>query len=248
MISGRNYYLITSLPALGELGSAPALDGRELLEHVADSPTARALVGTLLMADDLLERQAYLSGEIEDVSPILLTPSQVRDEEPLPDYLAGEQEQAPGRIAADAVWEAYFRHAATVAKVRRNEFLAAWVRHEVSLRNAVACERAKALELEPTDYVVAAHLGTDEEDFTVVLNDWKAAPDPLRGLKVLDAARWAWVRRNERYFTFADDELAAYAAKLILLHRWNRIAAEQAGSAASKDATQAPLKDERTSK
>jgi hypothetical protein len=48
--------------------------------------------------------------------------------------------------------------------------------------------------------------------------------NPLSGLKVLDRARWDWLSRNDRAYSFENDEIAAYAAKLMLLHRWRRLA------------------------
>jgi hypothetical protein len=42
-------------------------------------------------------------------------------------------------------------------------------------------------------------------------------------MKVLDQARWRWLNDNDAWYSFADDELAAYAARLMLLHRWDRL-------------------------
>jgi len=37
------------------------------------------------------------------------------------------------------------------------------------------------------------------------------------------SARWAWLADNDAWFSFRDDELAVYAARLMLLHQWKRI-------------------------
>ena len=65
--------------------------------------------------------------------------------------------------------------------------------------------------------------GDADADFETVISDWAAAPDPLAGLKVLDRVRWEWLDEHDGWFTFANDELAAYAARVMLLHRWHRI-------------------------
>ena len=79
---------------------------------------------------------------------------------------------------------------------------------------------------------MAGDLGDSRADLTRVLNEWSATPTPLAGLQVVLRARWVWVHEHDAWFSFRDDELAAYAAKLMLLHQWKRVAdAEEGGSA-----------------
>jgi len=219
----RNYYLVSALPSLGDLGAAPPMSPADLREHVAEHRPPRTLVEAILLGDDLVQREAVLAGEIGDVAPAVLTPAQVRDEEPLPACLAMDEEAAAPRVAADTLWAAYFRHAAAVAQHEGSSFLAAWVAHEVALRNALAAARAKVLGLEAADYVVTPEVGSKDDDFGPLLAEWAAAGNPLEGLRVLDRARWQWLTAHEAWFSFADDELAAYAAKLMLLARWHRL-------------------------
>ena len=200
----------------------------DLAAHVASAGGLREVVQTVLLADDLVQREALLAGEIETVTPAVLTAAQARNEAPLPGYLAGEEGERERRIAADAVWENYYRRAAAVARRRRSRFLREWVRYDLSLRNALAAARAKALGLEPADYLVAQELGGPPEAAAPLVSEW-AAGDPLAGLKALDAARWAWLVEHERWYSFAADEVAAYAAKLMLLERWRRITAAESG-------------------
>jgi len=219
------YYLLTSLPPLGDLGSPAPMTPAGLLEHVADAPSPRERIGALFLGDDLLLREAVLAGEVEQASPAVLSPAQLRDEAPLPAFLTRPDSPASPRAAVDAIWEAYFRHVAAVAARQGSAFLAAWVEYEVSLRNALAAERAKALALEGEPYLVAADLAASRDDLAPVVSEWAAAANPLAALRALDAARWAWLVAHDGWFTFADDELVAYAAKLMLLHRWNRMEA-----------------------
>ena len=241
-------YYVVALPALGELGSEPALRPVQLLEHVADSPSLRALVETLFLFDDLLQREAFLAGEVEEVSPVVLTPGQTRNEAPLPAYLAPGAEDVPGALKADGLWDACFRHAEDVARRRGSAFLAGWVGHEVALRNALAAARAKRLGLEESDYLVATDLATSHEDLIKVLSKWTAAPTPLAGLRVLIEARWAWLAEHDAWFTFSDDELAAYAAKLMLLHQWRRLAEAGEDGQAAEDADESSGSLERTTR
>jgi len=226
----NNYYLLTALPSLAEPPADPPLTPQAMLEMLEPAPGPRKLAETVFLSDDLQLRQAVLAGEIpaDLAEPVVLSGEQVRDEAPLPDFLAGEDDEAqPGspQLGADQVWQRYFEHAAKLAA--RSEMLAEWVRYEVGLRNALAAARAKALGLDAAGYIVAPELGYDEDQYAAVLAEWSAAADPLAGLKVLDNARWAWIGEHSRHYSFTDDELAAYAARLVILHRWKRIAEAQ---------------------
>jgi len=237
-MSGGNYYLTTALPTLGELGSDAPLSLSALFELVAVAPRPAALVEAVLLGDDLAQRQAVMSGEIDQAEPIVLSVAQVRDEEPLPEALAvSETDSATARLPADAVWSAYFHYVVAVARQFDSEFLAAWVGYEVALRNALATARAKRLHLNASDYLVAEALGSTDERLDALVNEWASARDPLEALRVLDRARWDWLVRHDKWFTFGNDELAAYAAKLVLLHRWGRLTKADAQMADEAETT-----------
>lgn len=213
---------LTSLPDLGELGTTPPLTGRALLDRLESAPRPQAQVRALWLHDDLLQREAWLAGEIESVDPLVLTVAQARNEAPLPAYLEPAEPVVP-RPQADLLWEAYFRHVAGLAERTASQFLAAWVGAEVALRNALAGARARNLGLEPSDYVVAEDLADPSLEVDDVVGRWATAPHPLEGWRVLIRWRWDWARAHDAWFTFGDDELAAYGAKLMLLVRWHRL-------------------------
>ncbi len=222
------YYVTAALPALGELGTAPPLGLAQLLEHVGPASRWGRLVGTLLLSDDLVQREAYLAGELSQVEPSVLTVQQARNEAPLPPDLAPawEPEQGAGPLEVDTLWEAYYRYALRVAGKLGSELLARWVRFEVALRNALAAARARRLGLEERGYLVAVELAEDDQDFSQLLSDWAAAATPLAGLCVVIRARWAWLQEHEAWFSFSSDELVVYAARLLLLAQWRRASGE----------------------
>ncbi|NLX15304.1 MAG: DUF2764 family protein [Phycisphaerales bacterium] len=228
-MTAANRYYVTALPVLGELGSEAPFDRERMLQHVADLPDAHALVTVLFLEDDLLEREAFLAGEIKEVRPVVLTEAQVRNESPLPDYLVSSLEHESAALTADRLWEAYFGYASGVAKEQGSEFLATWVRDEVGRRNALAAARARRLGLREADSLVAVELGEAAEEYQNLVAEWLAAANPLAGLQLLMADQWAWLGRHDRWFTFANDELAAYAARLMLLERWQRVTRESEG-------------------
>lgn len=188
----------------------------------------------MLVGDDLLQRQAVLAGEIDQPSPAVLSIEQLTEQAPLPDYLAVPDDDRRPAAEDDLLWETYFRYVADVACSYRSRFLADWTGFEVGLRNAVAASRARLLELDAQSYLVATDLADDRTDFAAVVNEWSAAATPLAGLRVLDEARWAWLGEHDAWFTFRDDELAAYAVRVMLLTRWRRLSEqEQASSPAA---------------
>jgi hypothetical protein len=228
-LNGNNYYLLTALPMLGELGDQPPIDGAGLLRELEPDDASYRLAETLLLGDDLLQRDAVLAGEIDEPVPAVLSAEQIRDELPLPPVLQAARQGnglSARRIPGDALWEAYFHYAAQVAADAHSSFLADWVTWEVGLRNALVEARARELGLEPADYYVAPDLSDPIADYDAIARQWAQAPNPLAGQRLLDAARWAWLETNDRYFSFSDDELAAYAARLLLAVRWYRLQQE----------------------
>jgi hypothetical protein len=220
MISARHFY-ITTLPALGELGSSPPMGLADLLRHVEDNRAWSQQLETLLLLDDLLQREALLAGETEDVEPAVLSLQQAQGKAPLPEALdilaAADQTKA---VQADLLWERYFRYAHQLARSGGSRFLNQWVEFEVALRNALAAARARRLGLEESGYLVAADLVHSDEDLAPVLSEWEAAPTPLIGLRVVIRARWSWLDRHDAWFSFSVDELLAYAARVMLLEQW----------------------------
>ena len=217
-MAGQFYYLITSLPSLEELGSPAPLTGAEFFDLVDESVIAQDLVKVVLLSDDLLQMQAFQAGEIEDVSPAVLSADQVRAQEPLPDYLLGE---APaGDI--NAIWKTYFEYAASIANTYGCEFLKLWVEYEVGIRNALIFARARKLGIDPEEHYIARDM-TSGDDFTALVNEWSAAENPMAGMMILDKARWNWLTENDSWFKFTYDELVVYAARILLLKRWDSL-------------------------
>lgn len=233
-MSGQNIFLLAYLPTPGELSDRPALSCAQFLGQLKEDDEMarpRELARAIMLSDDLLQRDSHLAGEIDPTNeadpkattPIVLTALQLCDEEPLPEFLTLPEDATNVKIAADTVWEAYFRYAMATGKKWNSKFLTAWVGYEVALRNALVEERAKTLELEPTDYFVAEDLAETTVELSAVLNEFSVAENPMAAQRVLDSARWLWLKENDVFFSFGDDELAAYAAKIMLQRRWSRL-------------------------
>ena len=234
----RNFYLLTLLPDLHAFGSEPPLGKQPLLSLVAESEGPTEIVETLLLSDDLIQREAVLKGEIEPdkADTAVLSLSGVENDGSLPVFLFPEteaQQEIPEKTSAtDRIWERFFHHATRVARSENSRFLAAWVGYEVGLRNALVTARAEALDLDPAQYRVAPELGDPEISYDEALDAWSAGSNPLVALEGLDRARWNRLSEQEPWYSFSDDEVASYTAKLLLLHRWRRIS-EKTPSATS---------------
>ncbi|HSW45364.1 MAG TPA: DUF2764 family protein [Phycisphaerae bacterium] len=239
MAAGDRYYYLASLQTPGDLGSVLPMTPAQLLASLESSRELLPLVQALFLLDDLVQREAFLAGEVGDVEPAVLSVAQARNEAPMPSCLTSPAQDETGSrssrsIPVDDLWEAYFRHAFSVARRLDCPFLAAWVGYEVALRNHLAALRARKLGLEPADYLVASDLADENADFSSLAGEWNAASTPLDAHKTLIRARWAWVLENQAWFSFSNDELAVYAVQIMMLGQWRRISAstEQAEAAA----------------
>lgn len=225
----RLYYLVTSLPTLPGLGERPPLSAAELRGRAAEHAAALAAIDAVLLADDLLQRQSVLAGEDQPITPVVLSADQVRGEEPLPPELRADA-TLPGQAAGvEQLWERYFRHAAAVGAASGCAFLGRWVGFEVALRNALAEARAKTLRLSSEGSLVAADLSQPGRDVQSLVERWQAADTPLEALRALDSGRLEWLADNGSWFSFSIDELAAYAAALSIVARWERITPNSRG-------------------
>ncbi len=226
----RYDYLLSALPGLEPLGAVPPMTKQEFMEKVRESRGPSQSIEMIMLSDDLMQAEALDAGEVEQdqLDLVVLSVASADESVALPAALCTEtgDSQENARQAVDQLWQRYFVHAGKTAKKCHSRFLKAWVGYEVALRNALVTARAQALDLDPTHYWVATDWADTDLDFSGTLTAWSAAAHPLAGLEVLDKARWDWLEEQGQWFSFAADELEAYAAKLMLLHRWRRLTAE----------------------
>lgn len=228
MTRRRYDFLLSALPGLDTFGANPPMGKLDLLDRLSEANGPVQTVNVLLLMDDLIQREAVIAGELPGDQAEFCVLSEVdADNMPvLPTFLlpeSGAQEQDDARLNIDALWGAFFRHAWATARRSGSAFLKAWVKFEVGLRNALVAARAHTLDLDPTAYLVAPELADSDVDYSGIIAAWSAAPDPLSALESLDKARWEWMEENGKWYSFQAQELEAYAAKLVLLHRWRRL-------------------------
>ena len=228
MTRRRYDYLLSALPGLDTFGANPPMSKQDLLDRLSEAEGPVETVKVFLLMDDLVQREAIMSGELPAVQASFSVLSEVdADNMPvLPTCLvpeSGPEAHDNARLNVDALWGAFFRHAWATAKQSRSAFLKAWVKFEVGLRNALVGARAHTLDLDATAYLVTPELADSSADFSGALAAWSSALDPLSALEALDKARWEWIEDHGQWYSFEAQELEAYAAKLVMLHRWRRL-------------------------
>lgn len=216
-------YYLSRLPALGELGSRPPVTPAELLSSVESSPRLHDALACLFLADDLTRREAVLAGEDLDTSSVVLSPAEMRSATLLPEFLAHEWSPDSGMPRSDALWMAYFHYVMAEAERLDSVFLREWAAFEFGLREALADVRRRRLGLDAPRNPAELDADQSPADYAAILAAWEAAEDGLAGWRVLMRARWAWLNEHDGWFSFAFDEVLAYAAKLSLLIRWRRV-------------------------
>lgn len=222
------HFVMTTLPALGGLGTVPPVGLADLLEHLDEDSPWREAVEAVILSDDLLLRESFLAGEMEEVEPVVLSLLQARGDAPLPERLFhdGEAELAPLAEETDRLWAHYFHYVASLARSQRCDFLEQWVTFEVTLRNALARTRARRLGLDESRHEVLPELAHPEESLALALADWESAATPVAGWRAILRVRWDWVDRHEAWFSFSLPELLAYVLRVILLTQWVRSAGQ----------------------
>ena len=228
----RNDYLLSALPALEPIGSIPPMSKSELLGKVVDSNGPVRTVEMILLSDDLIQYEAFLSEETDQdkIDLAVLTLEKAENEPVLPEFLLPEeetQEREDKRLAVDGIWSRYFHRAAIIAMRNHSSFLKAWIGFEVGLRNALTVARSHILDLDSEAYLVTPELADTYMDYSNIISSWSAAPTPLAALEVLDKARWEWLEENGSWYSCSANEIEVYAAKLILLHHWRRILSDK---------------------
>ena len=115
-------YLLSVLPALEPPGSIPPVTKQEFLHQVINTRGPVETVETILLSDDLIQRQALLSGEKQpdEVDLVLLAVSQGEGQAELPEFLMpegiSEMHEVNARLAVDDIWARYYLYAVSVAR------------------------------------------------------------------------------------------------------------------------------------
>lgn len=218
-MSSRLYYLMSLLPVLPGLGNAPPITMEEVFRIILEerSETARTLAEAFNFAA-LLKKAAenrvlgYPSADtlgtysIEpDTPPVLVELFLLDPQEVGEDFWLTE------------LWREYYTFLENIGQSIGSSLLVRWTHFESSLR-----EQLMEVRRQSTGTAAGGESAPDTAtawDHSALIADWRKAPDPLVGEKLLDEARISFIEAESAHYSFGIDELVAYFLKLGLLLR-----------------------------
>jgi hypothetical protein len=223
----KYYRLLAMVPPLPEAPESPPLPLETLVELLyqdmaeADRPLAASLLGFL----DCRNLEALLQGHdvFDERAP--LSRVALEEKQDLPEYLAEflaahESGSISDEYPFDALWRAYFTHLVETADLARSTFLREWAGYEISLRDALARQRAEALG-EKGDMRVSGVPSDDGENHAALLSTLAEASNPMERERLLDTARLAKIESIAGIDPFSTDAALSYLAAILILDRWD---------------------------
>lgn len=222
-MAARLYYLLSLLPSLPPLGEIPPIDAAEILRIIEQERVneARLLAEAFhfesqLMQAATLKLLGYATSDTpgfysfsSDSSPVLIEL-----------FLKNPRETGED-VWVTELWTEHLDFMESVGKSIGSSLLCRWAGFEKSLRRQLKTARI------PDELGSEADLPASELwDHRDLIVEWRSAPDPLIGEKVLDQARMEFIDTESRRYSFSIDELAAYFLKLSLLTRHAKMSRE----------------------
>lgn len=226
-MSALNFNLLTTLPALGEPGSRPPLDLEEFLNIISVNERAVRIAKVIFVAEDILRREAA-SQNGEAQAPMVLTPEEFSAgslslPEPVRKRISIEEEWFGEADIEEEDFVKFLNYAFITAEEEQSTFVRELIGFEVALRNALVRYRAKKLDKDPGGHELAREMEARDVDLYYLFTRIEELENPGDQTFLVEQIRWDWVLNNDCWFTFSDDEVAAYGIKLFLLQRWYRM-------------------------
>ena len=247
---GKNYYyLVSSLPTLnfGDFDSVPVA---ELLEKISDNLESVDLENLGFLRKDRDIRNLHsLQEHWQTFRSLGNIPAEdfanPEAELDLPEewntYILSQQGEKP--VSIDSVWLAHFDAAAQL----NSKFVSAWVQHEQALRVALAVVRQEKQKsgtgktvsdvIEKSDDPIIQEIlsNTRLPNFGVAyIFDWADSvrdvlnqDNPQEAELALDRIRWDFLENWTANRHFAGEVVLAYALKLFICERWQRLDLEK---------------------
>jgi len=213
--------LLSTLPALPDevQENVPiALDQFWWRVRMESDVALRRLVEAVLLMRGAINIVMALEGK-EASYFASLSRAEVRGPEFYPQFAETvPTEGGPSAAVADQLWENYFRYALDTAATYGSPLLAAALRWEIGLRNALVTRRASTLDVDAKEHLVLDDQGLSIEDYDPLLEkidlaraappDIERALGQLRLEKLDELSPWASTGR---------EAIVSYAIKLLVL-------------------------------
>ena len=225
----KYYRLMCSLPPLPLIPQTPPMSLRDVAEalHVDLSPNHWCLAHSLLLAEDVHQLEALISGVIESPTPDIAFSAFSLFADPVlvdwPEFAIDVRQQVQDATvsideAIGKLWCGYFAMLSELASQSRSAFLAEYVAFEVPLRNALARYRADRIGRDVTDHLLDESTGGYRPDDLV--SQFVEQTDPVEKDKLVDTARLVAFDSFAGTDPFGIDAVLAYVASATVLQRW----------------------------
>ncbi len=225
--------LVSTLPALPdevEEDVPIALDQfwwRVCMEN--DLPL-RQLVEAVLLMRGVINIVMALEGK-ESTYFASLSRAEVQEPEFYPEFAETvPTERGHSAAVADRLWESYFQYALDTAATYGSPLLAAALRWEIGLRNAVVKRRAAALDVDANKYLVLEDQGVEIENYEPVLENIDLLrADPRDISRALARVRLDMLDELSPWARTDHESIVSYALKLLVLKYTSVFIAKESG-------------------
>jgi hypothetical protein len=220
----RLYFLLSFLPTLPPLGESPPITIEEVLRIIKDERVEEArILADAFDFEAQLMKAAYLRLLGYSASDTADSFSFDRTVPPFIDEIFLKDPRVVGEDAwFTELWSEHLDFLEEVGKLVGSPLLWRYAKWERSLRDQLAILRRP-----PEEEAQAPTVSGDKWDHRPLLADWRAAPDPMAGERLLDKARLKFIDEKSQRYSFRIDELTAYFLKLGLLARHARLQREE---------------------
>jgi len=195
----------------------------------SDMPLRRLVEAVLLMRGAINIVMALEGKEASYFAS--LSRAEVRGPEFYPEFAETvPAESGPSAAVADQLWENYFRYALDTAATYGSTLLAAALRWEIGLRNAIVTRRASALDIDAKERLVLEDEGLSIENYDPLFEKIdlaRAAPRDIE--RALGQVRLEKLDELSPWASTDREAIVSYAIKLLILKHASVFIAKENG-------------------
>lgn len=224
----KYYFLASCLPPMPlSLGEKVALSFDDICGLILRNiePADEPLVLCAFHAIDTANTEFYLLGQDIFLSGGSLTREEIESKKHLPSFIRNffeERDKGTRRgYGYDMLWEAYYRHAYSVAEELSCRFLIDYLSWEIGLRNSLVELRTRARGEETEDYLIL--IGAGGYDFSGIVAQLKMQQNPLKAEQFLDEERLKRIYHCEGADPFSRDGILGTLEKARIFNRWEKL-------------------------
>lgn len=225
--------LLSTLPALPdevEEDVPIALDQFWWRVRMENDLPLRQLVEAVLLIRGVINIVMALEGK-ESTYFASLSRAEVHEPEFYPEFAETvPTESGPTAAVADRLWESYFQYALNTAATHGSPLLAAALRWEIGLRNAIVKRRAALLDVDASKYLLLEDEGVEIEYYEPMLENIDLVrADPQDISRALARLRLDMLDELSPWARTDHESIVSYALRLLVLKHASVFMAKESG-------------------